>query len=102
MGAWNPVRSLLGLLVGLAVGLYLPTIYRRNVGFQRDERAERIEEKASLWALNFVQITSGAGVAYSAFIAGDTSTAAFSFLLVAFLTATVGRLLLKVYYSRVM
>ncbi|ASA78040.1 DUF2178 domain-containing protein [Thermococcus sp. 5-4] len=93
---------LIGVLVGMAVGISLPLVYRRNVGHDLDERAERIEEKAALRILNVVQITSGLEMVYLAFITGEANNLAFAFLSLTFFIATFGHLLLKVYYSRVM
>jgi uncharacterized membrane protein len=93
--------AVLGLLIGLAIGTYLPLVYRQNVGFERDERVERIDEKASSKALQLVQMVGGAGVAYAAFVRGEAETATFTILTLTFFLATFGHLLLKVYYSRV-
>ena len=92
----------IGVFFGMALGISLPLIYRRNVGHEPDERAERIEEKAALRILNVVQITSGLEMIYLAFIAGKADNSAFAFLSLTFFIATFGHLLLKVYYSRVM
>ena len=94
--------AVFSLLIGLIIGMYLPLVYRQNVGFERDERAERIEERASRVAPQLVQMVSGVGVAYAAFVAREAETATFTILMLTFFLATFGHLLLKVYYSRVM
>jgi len=91
-----------GVLVGAAVGVSLPVLYRRNVGHELDERVERIEEKASLKILQVVQVTSGLEMLYLAFVVREADNLAFAFLSLTFFIATFGHLFLKVYYSRVM
>ncbi|ANF22164.1 DUF2178 domain-containing protein [Thermococcus piezophilus] len=93
--------AVVGLILGLAVATYLPVIYRRNIGLEMDERVARIEEKASKVTLELVQLVSGLGIAYSAFVAKNLSTA-FTFLLLVFMASTFGHLAFKVHYSRVM